>query len=61
MTQLWQYWGIKPAICIGYGLGNYAALVLAGILTVEEAISLIIEDKKIESPPKFQAAKIPVI
>ena len=61
MTQLWQYWGIKPAICIGYGLGNYAALVLAGILTVEEAISLIIEDKKFESPPKFQAAKIPVI
>lgn len=61
MTQLWQYWGIKSAICIGYGLGNYAALVLAGILTVEEAISLIIEDKKFESPPKFQAAKIPVI
>ena len=61
MTQLWQYWGIKSAICIGYGLGNYAALVLAGILTVEEAISLIIEDKKFESPPKFQPAKIPVI
>ncbi|TRU34966.1 MAG: hypothetical protein EWV50_07530 [Microcystis aeruginosa Ma_MB_F_20061100_S20] len=63
MTQLWRYWGIEPAMCIGYGLGNYAALVSAGILTVEEAISLIIEDedKNFESPPKFQAAKIPVI
>ena len=63
MTQLWRYWGIEPAMCIGYGLGNYAALVSAGILTVEEAISLIIEDedKNFESIPKFQAAKICVI
>lgn len=33
--------GIKPAVCAGLSLGEYAALVAAGKLTVEDAIKVV--------------------
>lgn len=61
IAQLWRFWGIKPAIFIGYGAGNYTALVLAEILTLEDTISLILKKKDLTSTQNFQPAKIPVV
>ncbi|KAL4738165.1 hypothetical protein BDV11DRAFT_216124 [Aspergillus similis] len=46
MTQiaLVQYWGllgIKPSVVIGHSLGEYAALVAAGVLSVADALFLV--------------------
>ncbi|MGJ0606597.1 type I polyketide synthase [Cylindrospermopsis raciborskii] len=61
IAKLWHSWGIEPSIVMGYAMGNYAALVLAEILTVEGAISLILENRKFKSLPNFYPARIRVI
>ncbi|MFN9558247.1 MAG: type I polyketide synthase, partial [Dolichospermum sp.] len=61
IAQLWKFWGIKPAILIGYGTGNYTALVLAEILTLEDIISLILKKQDLTSNQNFRPAKIPVV
>lgn len=61
IAQLWRSWGIEPAISMGYGTGNYAALVLAEILTLEDTISLILKKQNLKSIQNFRPAKISVV
>ncbi|TAE58174.1 MAG: aminotransferase class III-fold pyridoxal phosphate-dependent enzyme [Nostocales cyanobacterium] len=41
LTQLWQSWGIKPAIVIGHSLGEYVAACVAGAFSFEEGLKLV--------------------
>ncbi|MEC4812232.1 MAG: FkbM family methyltransferase [Scytonema sp. PMC 1069.18] len=41
LAQLWMSWGIRPAAMIGYSIGEYVAATLAGVLSVEEALTLV--------------------
>lgn len=61
IAQLWKSWGVEPAIFIGYGTGNYTALVLAEILTLEDIICLILKKQDLTSNQNFRPAKIPVV
>ncbi len=42
LSQMWTAWGIKPAAVLGHGVGEYAAATAAGILTLPEALRLVI-------------------
>ncbi|KAF4562547.1 hypothetical protein EYR36_003941 [Pleurotus pulmonarius] len=41
LAKLWISWGLKPALVAGQGLGEYAALVVAGVLTLEGAVTIV--------------------
>ncbi len=41
LARLWISWGIKPAAVLGHSLGEYAALEVAGVLSVSDAIYLV--------------------
>jgi iterative type I PKS product template protein len=41
LADLWRSWGIEPAFVIGHSLGEYAALCVAGVLSVSEALGLV--------------------
>jgi acyl transferase domain-containing protein len=42
LAQLWMSWGIKPQALIGHSFGEYAAACLAGVFSLEEALSLAV-------------------
>ncbi|KAH6673078.1 hypothetical protein B0J14DRAFT_701044 [Halenospora varia] len=41
LAQLWASWGIVPSVVVGHSLGEYAALQVAGVLSVLDAILLV--------------------
>ncbi len=42
-AALWRSWGIVPDAVMGYGVGAYVAAHLAGALSLEDALKLVIE------------------
>ena len=41
LARLWMSWGIAPSAVIGHSLGEYAALNVAGVLSVSDTIFLV--------------------
>jgi acyl transferase domain-containing protein len=42
LAQHWMALGIRPAALLGHSLGEYVAACLAGVFTLEEALSLVV-------------------
>ena len=42
LAQLWQSWGIRPAVVGGHSLGEYVAACLAGVFSLDEALHLVV-------------------
>ncbi len=42
LTRLWASWGIKPDAIVGQSLGEVAAACAAGVLTLEEAVKVVV-------------------
>ena len=43
LAAMWRSWGIEPALVLGHSLGEYAAACVAGIIPLEEALTLVAE------------------
>ncbi|KAA8651450.1 Type I Polyketide synthases (Type I PKS) [Aspergillus tanneri] len=41
LARLWRHLGVKPIAVVGHSLGEYAALVVAGVLSAGDAIWLV--------------------
>ncbi|MFW5434485.1 beta-ketoacyl synthase N-terminal-like domain-containing protein [Paenibacillus apiarius] len=42
LAQLLMKWGLKPSAMIGHSAGEYVAACLAGVMTLEEALELVV-------------------
>ena len=42
LAELWASRGVSPNVVVGYGLGEYAAAVSAGVLNTADALSLVL-------------------
>jgi acyl transferase domain-containing protein len=43
LTKLWLSWGVQPQAMVGHSIGEYVAACLAGVFSVEEALSLVVD------------------
>ena len=41
LAKLWMSWGIRPASMIGHSVGEYVAGCLAGVFSLEDALTLV--------------------
>ncbi len=53
LARLWMEWGIQPAAVLGYSLGEYVAACLAGVFSLEDALTLVARRARMiqELPP----------
>ncbi|MFJ9693766.1 FkbM family methyltransferase [Kitasatospora sp. NPDC101183] len=52
LAKLWASWGVEPEAMIGYSLGEYVAACLAGVLSLEDSLTLVARRAKlIEAAP----------
>jgi acyl transferase domain-containing protein len=43
LAQLWKSWGIEPDVVLGHSVGEYVALCVAGVWTLEDGLRIITE------------------
>jgi amino acid adenylation domain-containing protein/non-ribosomal peptide synthase protein (TIGR01720 family) len=41
LAQLWISWGVRPQALLGYSLGEYTAACLAGVMPLDDGLSLV--------------------
>jgi len=42
LAKLWESWGIEPTAVIGHSAGEYAAACLAGVMSLADALSVVV-------------------
>jgi acyl transferase domain-containing protein/SAM-dependent methyltransferase len=42
LARLWMHWGVEPSAMIGHSLGEYVAACLAGMLSIDDTVRLVI-------------------
>lgn len=41
LASLWKSWGIRPTVVIGHSLGEFAALCIAGVISIKDTFYLV--------------------
>jgi len=47
LAQLWMEWGVRPSAFVGYSTGEYVAACLAGVISLPDALFLVVERSRL--------------
>jgi acyl transferase domain-containing protein len=60
-AQLWRSWGIEPDAMIGHSMGEYTAACLAGVFSVQDALSIVaMRGRLFETLPEGGMLSVPL-
>ncbi len=60
-ARLWMHWGIQPDALIGHSLGEYVAACLAGVFSLQDALSLVLtRSRLLQKAPKGAMLSVPL-
>ncbi len=60
LGQLWLSWGVQPKQIVVHGWGVYVGACLAGILSVEDALRLVMERSRLRHADPTQVASLQI-
>ncbi|KAH9928293.1 uncharacterized protein B0H18DRAFT_1084485 [Fomitopsis serialis] len=49
LASMWQSWGLRPDAVVGHSLGEYAALVCAEVISLDDALRLVAQRARLTS------------
>jgi acyl transferase domain-containing protein len=55
LAEMWRSWGIEPAAVLGEEVGEYVAACVAGVMSLEVAMRLVVERSRLASVPAGSA------
>ncbi len=61
LAQLLSTWGVHPHSLLGYGGGEWAAACLAGVVSLEDAVALVVDPAAAPRRAALNAPHIPVV
>jgi len=61
LAKLWMSWGVEPSALIGHSMGEYTAACLAGVFSLETALSLVtLRGRLFEKLPEGGMTSVPL-
>ncbi|NEO84955.1 MAG: acyltransferase domain-containing protein [Spirulina sp. SIO3F2] len=60
LAKLWEAWGIKPDAIVGHSAGEIAAAHIAGALTLEDAIQVIVARSQLQKQAAGQGTMLAI-